>query len=64
MIIVEAKPCQSISDFAAELVMTAWRANDTVLGEFNQYTLEARPGMTREQVMHDWNEAQKRSYFG
>lgn len=64
MIIMVARPCQDISDFAAEMVRRAWLENDAVLGEFNQFTLEARPGMTRDQVMRDWDDAQRRSYFG
>lgn len=64
MQIVEAEPGQNIADFAAELVTIAWQRNDTILGEFNQYTLEARPGMTREDVMRAWNKDQRDSYFG
>lgn len=63
MHIVEAEPGQNVADFAAELVTIAWRTNDVVLGEFNQHTLEARPGMTREDVMRPWNNAQRESYL-
>ena len=61
---VEAQPCQTIDQFAAELVVIAWRENAVVLGRFNQHILVATPGMTREQVMKPWNDYQRRSYQG
>ncbi len=62
--IVEAEPGQHVADFASEMVALAYRLNMPILGEFNQYTLEARPGMTTEDVLKPWNEDQRRSYFG
>lgn len=64
MIIMQAEPGQPIWRFADELIARAWATNDVVLGEFNQHTLEARVGMTREDVLRQWDEAQRRSYFG
>lgn len=61
---VDARPGQNIDEFAAELVTLAWQTQETVLGNFNQFTLRAKPGMTREKVMADWNKAQRDSYFG
>lgn len=63
MILVEAKPMESASAFADRLLRMAHDANDVALGEFNQYTFEARPGMTVEDVLRAWNQAQKDSYF-
>lgn len=60
--LLEAKPCESIEAFAARMVAYSWEIMGTVLGEFNQHTLECRPGMTREQVMKPWDDAQRASY--
>lgn len=62
MQIMEAKPCEEVLAFAARMVARAWETNSVVLGEFNQHTLEAKPGMTREQVMKPWDDAQRASY--
>lgn len=62
MQIMEAKPCEDVSAFAARMVVKAWQTGGVVLGEFNQYTLEARPGMTRQQVLKPWDDAQRASY--
>lgn len=61
---IEARPCQLIHSFAAELVALAWQSNSTVYGRFNQHVLEAKPGMSREQVVKPWDDAQRQSYFG
>ena len=62
--VVEANPCEDVEAFAARMVARAWDGQCTVLGEFNQHTLEARPGMTRAQVMKPWSDATQASYFG
>lgn len=62
--ILEARTCEDVEAFAARMVVLSWTSNRIVLGEFNSFTFEARPGMTREDVMKPWAEAQRRSYFG
>ena len=62
--ILEARTCEDVEAFAARMVVLSWTSNRIVLGEFNSFTLECRPGMTREDVMKPWAEAQRRSYFG
>ena len=61
-IIMEAEPGESVHDFAARMVGRAWAENEIVLGEFNQHTLEARPGSTRDGVIKPWDDEVRRSY--
>lgn len=64
MQILEAKPGEQITTFATRLLVQALRVKETVYGEFNQHTLEAKPGMTRAEILKPWNDAQRVSYFG
>ncbi len=63
MHIMQAKPCEEVHQFARRMVVEAYSRNCAVLGEHNQHTLEARPGMRSEDVLRPWNEAQRRSYM-
>lgn len=63
-IICAAEAGASVLAFATDLVRLAWTHDTTILGEFNQHTLEARPGMTVSDVLTPFNEWQRRSYFG
>lgn len=64
MTIVEAEPGERIDLFASRMLVIAYTTNDVVLGEFNQHTLEARPGMLREDVIREWDKQARESYFG
>lgn len=64
VLIVKAEPCETVYHFAARMVRIAAETFVTVLGEFNQHTFEARVGMTRDDVMAEWDRAQRASYFG
>lgn len=59
---VEAEPGQDVASFAAELIEIAERTNAPVSGKFNQFTLEAKPGMTAREVMCPWQDGQRESY--
>ncbi len=61
--IMQAKPGEEVHQFARRMVVEAYTRNCTVLGEHNQHTLHASPGMTSEDVLMPWNEAQRRSYM-
>jgi hypothetical protein len=58
-----AEPTECINVFANRMVMMASQTGEVILGEFNQHTLEARPGDTRKDVMKPWNDAQRESYL-
>ena len=60
-IIMEAKPGEHIETFAARMVVWAWQYACTVLGSHDQFTLVARPGMTRNDIIADWDK-QYRDY--
>jgi hypothetical protein len=62
-VLIKAKPGQDVYDFAAQLVRMAWEINSTIYGQFNQYLLEAKPGMTRDDVAKPWDDEQRRSYL-
>lgn len=62
--VMEASPCEDVDRFAARMLVRAYETGCTVLGEHNEHTLEARPGMTTKDILKPWNEAQRRSYLG
>lgn len=61
--IIDAKPGQNVSEFAAKLVVLAWQQNCEVHGRHNDFILHAKPGDTTQIVLLPWNEKQKRSYL-
>ncbi len=61
MHIMTAKPCEDVRDFARRMLVEAYTRNCPVLGEHNQHTLEARPGMLSADVLRTWDDAQRRS---
>jgi hypothetical protein len=61
--IMEAMPCEDVCDFAIRMIQRAKVDGSTVLGEFNQYTLEASPSSSQADVLKPFDEHQRRSYF-
>jgi hypothetical protein len=61
--IMKADPGEEVGDFACRMLLRAVGANATVLGEHNQHTLEARPGMGIKEILAPWHEAQRSSYL-
>jgi hypothetical protein len=62
--IARAEAGEHVRDFAKRMLLMARAVNGIVLGEFNQYTLEAQPCSTLDGVTMSWDEAHRRSYFG
>lgn len=64
MRLMAAESCESVEDFSARMLAAAVCWQDAVLGEFNQYTFEARPGMSTFDVRRAYEAAAYESYFG
>lgn len=62
--IMEATACETVEHFAARMVVEAYRVGGVILGEHNEHTLEARRGMTTDEVLKPWSDALRASYFG
>lgn len=63
MIIVKAVPGEDVTAFAKRLLTEAWVHGQTVYGEFNLYTFEARPGSTIPEIMAPYLDATRKSFF-
>jgi hypothetical protein len=61
--VMEAEPGETVDAFAARMVVRSWQTGAAVIGGHNQHTLECRLGMTREQVLAPWHDAQRKSYL-
>lgn len=64
MRILKADPGETAETFSARMLAEAHVYQCTVLGEFNSYTFEARPGMDTFDVRREYEADAYRSYFG
>jgi len=64
MIVMNARPCETYEAFADRMAAKASAAQQVILGEFNEHTLEARPGMDREDILKEFYEIRWQDYFG
>jgi len=64
MLYIKARPSETYDAFADRMAKTAKATNQTILGEFNQHTFEARPGMDRRDILKEFHENGWRDYFG
>lgn len=59
-----AQPGETIFDTAERILFMAKVTGQRVISQHNQYVLVADPGNTACEVVQEWNEARRRSYFG
>lgn len=57
-------PCQGIMHAARVMSVLARFTGKSVVAQFNSWVLVADPGDTAAQIVSEWNEAGRASYFG
>ncbi len=57
-------PCQHIMHAAKDMAVVARFTGKSVIARFNSWVLVAEPGDTAANIIADWSEDHRRSYFG
>ena len=64
LIAYETPPATDISDAAVTMIFMARMTGCHVISEFNQWTLHAEPTSTVNEVLAEYDQASRESYFG